>query len=84
MKLVTIIVTRSKSCHVKTLHTVLRLNVKCLERKIDNQIEYVNDDTLDKIEKIQSYMKSHDRIVFIDFGIHMDDESIIQLFERWY
>jgi hypothetical protein len=30
MKLVTILVTRSKSCHVKTLHTVLRLNVHCL------------------------------------------------------
>jgi hypothetical protein len=81
MKLVTILVTRSKSCHVKTLHTVLRLNVKCLEKNVDNKIDYVNDETLDKIEKIQSYMKSHDRIIFIDFGIHMDDESIKQLFE---
>lgn len=81
MKLVTILVTRSKACHVKTLHTILRINVKCLEKNVDNKIDYVNDETLEKIEKIQSYMKSHDRIIFIDFGIHMDDESIKQLFE---
>jgi len=48
---------------------------------MDNKIDYVNDETLEKIEKIQSYMKSHDRIIFIDFGIHMDDASINQLFE---
>ncbi len=81
MKLVTILVTRSKACHVKTLHTILRINVKCLEKNVDNKIDYVNDETLEKIEKVQSYMKSHDRIIFIDFGIHMDDASISQLFE---
>tara|TARA_R100000908_G_scaffold43192_1_gene20233 strand:- start:902 stop:1435 length:534 start_codon:yes stop_codon:yes gene_type:complete len=48
---------------------------------VDNKIDYVNDETLEKIEKVQSYMKSHDRIIFIDFGIHMDDASISQLFE---
>lgn len=81
MKLVTIIVTRSKACHVKTLHTVLRINVKCLEKGVNNQIMYVNDETFEKIETIQNCMKSFDRIIFVDYGINLDDESIKQLFE---
>ena len=82
MNLVTIITTRSKSCHVKTLHTVLRMNIKCLHNKINNQIVYVNDDPYEKAEVIQKYMSSCDRLVFIDFGISMDDDSITQCLEK--
>jgi hypothetical protein len=81
MNIVTILVTRSKSCHVKTLHTVLRINVQCLQKNINNQIAYVDDDTFLKAEMVQNYIKNNDRIIFIDFGIGMDDESIKQCFE---
>jgi hypothetical protein len=82
MNLVTILVTRSKSCHVKTLHTVLRINIKCLQSGINNQIVYVNDDPYEKAEVVQKYISSCDRIIFIDFGISMDDASIAQCFEK--
>lgn len=82
MKLVTILVTRSKSCHVKTLHAVLRLNIKCLQKKIDNQIMYVDDDPYKKAEIVERYMKTHDRIFFIDFGIGVDDASLDQVMEN--
>ncbi len=81
MNIVTILVTRSKSCHVKTLHTVLRINVQCLQKNINNQIVYVDDDPFLKAEMVQKYIKNNDRIIFIDFGIGMDDESIKQCFE---
>lgn len=81
MKLATIIVSRSKSCSVKTLHVVLKINIKCLQNNINNEITYVNDDPYDKAEIIQKYMKSHERIIFIDHGIGIDDESIQQLLE---
>ena len=68
MNIVTILVTRSKSCHVKTLHTVLRINVQCLQKNINNQIAYVDDDTFLKAEMVQHYIKNNDRIIFIDFG----------------
>src|SRR6056300_2028700 len=76
MKLVTILVTRSKACHIKTLHTVLRLNVKCIQKNISNEITYVDDDPFKKAEIIQKYAKSHDRIFFVDFGIGVDDDSV--------
>jgi len=82
MKLVTILVTRSKSCHVKTLHAVLRLNIRCLQKKIDNQIAYVDDDPYKKAEMVEKYMKTHDRIFFIDFGIGIDDASLDQVMEN--
>ena len=80
MKFATIIVTRSKSCHVKTLHGVLRLNMKCLQNNHDNEIVYVNDDPYEKAELIQTYMKKYERIIFIDFGIGIDEASIEQCF----
>ena len=82
MKLATILVTRSSSCHVKTLHSILKINMKCLRGGFDNQIVYVNDDPYDKADIVQKYMKTHERIVFIDFGINLDDESINQIFEK--
>ena len=78
MKCVTILVTRSKACHVKTLHAILRLNIKCLQKNVDNQIAYVNDDPYEKAEMVQQYMKSCDRIIFIDFGVGVDDASLDQ------
>ena len=82
MNLVTILVTRSKSCHVKTLHTVLRLNIKCIQKNINNEIAYVDDDPFKKAEIVQLYAKSHDRIFFVDFGIGVDDASIDQVLEK--
>ena len=82
MKLVTILVTRSKSCHVKTLHAVLRLNIRCLQKKIDNQIVYVDDDPYKKAEMVEKYMKIYDRIFFVDFGIGVDDASLDQVMEN--
>lgn len=82
MNIATIIVTRSKACSVKTLHTILRLNVECLQKNIKNEITYVDDDPFDKADIIQTYMKTHDRILFIDFGISMDQASIEQVFHK--
>lgn len=82
MNVATIIVTRSKSCSVKTLHTILKLNITCLENNFKNEITFVNDDPFEKAETIQSCMKKHDRIIFIDFGISIDQESIEQCFQK--
>ena len=79
MKICTIIVTRSKSCSVKTLHTVLKLNVRCIQNNVKNEIVYVNDDPFDKVDVINKCMKDSDRIFFIDYGISVDEESLDQV-----
>jgi hypothetical protein len=81
MKLVTLLVTRSKACHVKTLHTVMKLNLHCVRRGWANEIMFCNDDPFKKAEAVQKLLKLYDRIVFIDFGINLDEKSIEQVFE---
>lgn len=77
MKIATIIVTRSHACHVKTLHTILRFNIACIHNgNVQNEVVFVNDDPYEKSEKIHSFIKTHDRIFFVDFGISVDDESM--------
>ena len=76
MKLVTILVTRSKACHVKTLHSVLKLNMRCIQNDIKNEIVYIDDDPFKKAEMVQYCMKLYDRIFFIDFGVGVDDISL--------
>lgn len=82
MKLVTLLVTRSKSCSVKTLHTVLRINLTCMTKGINNEISYVDDDPFLKAEIIERFMKTHDRIIFVDFGVALDDDSVNECFEK--
>jgi hypothetical protein len=82
MKLNTIIAIRSKSCHVKTLHTMLRLNILCLERGVQHEISYVNDDVHAKNDIIKRKMKDCDKLFFIDFGIHVDEGSLLKIFEN--
>ena len=82
MNLITILVTRSKSCHVKTLHTILRVNMKCVQTNSKNEIVYVDDNPYQKAEIIQESLKRCDRLLFIDFGIGMDQGSIDQVFEK--
>ena len=67
MKLSTIIVKRSEAVHVKTLHTVLKLNLKCIQKgSVQNEVAYVNDDSHDKVAAIQSHLKRSDQILFIE------------------
>jgi hypothetical protein len=82
MKITTLIVTRSKSCSVKTLHTILRLNIQCVQNGAQNEIVYVNDDPFEKIDMIQKCLPNCDKLFFIDFGISVDEESIKQIFEN--
>jgi hypothetical protein len=76
MKIGSIIVTRSKSCHVKTLHSILKLNILCIQSGHKNDISFVNDDPYQKAEAIQNHMKTCDRILFVDFGIQIDEKSL--------
>jgi len=80
MKICTVVVTRSKSCAVKTLHTILKLNIHCIQNNVQNEIVYVNDDPFEKVETIQKCLSKCDRIFFIDFGVNVDEESIKQVF----
>lgn len=76
MQLTTVIVTRNKSATVKTMHTILKLNVKCMERGIHNQIIFVADEEEQRKAVWQKHVKLCDRVLWIDYGITFGDEAI--------
>ena len=71
MKVITIIVTRNKSCHVKTLHTLLILNMQMIQKQKQNTLAFVEDDPFKISSLITSSLANYDRILFIDYGVGM-------------
>ena len=56
--------------------------VGCLQYGNHNEVVFVNDDPFDKAEMIGMYMKTHDRVLFVDFGIQIDDLSLQKCFDK--
>lgn len=79
MQLTTIVVTRNKSASVKTLHTLLKLNIVCLEKGVHNRIIFTNDDFPTRRTNLQKNLKTTDRLLWIDYGIHIDEDSLRQV-----
>lgn len=83
MKLSTIVVTRNKSIHVRSLHTLMRLNIICMENNIQQEISFVKDDAFEKRDIILKKLKSGtDKILFIDYSIQIDEVSISKMFAK--
>ena len=84
MKLSTIVVTRNKSVHVRTLHTLMRLNITCMENSIHQDISFVKDDPFEKRDLILKKLKTgdSDKILFIEYSIQVDEKSISKIFQN--
>ena len=80
---VTILVTRNKSVHVRTLHTALYMNVQYIQAGIEHEICFVNDDPFEKSDMILKKLKTSDRLVFIDYSVNIDQISVQKLIEKF-
>ena len=82
MQITTVIVTRNKSASVKTLHTLLKLNIICLENNVHNKIMFTNDDFSSRKATLQKNLKTTDRLLWIDYGVAVDEVSLRQVVAR--
>ena len=48
-------------------------------KDVQNELIFVKDDPFEKSDIIHTRLKSHDRIFFIDFGVHVDEESLCKV-----
>ena len=79
-KIYTILVTRNKSCHVRTMHTILIMNQLCTSRGIIQDIRFTNDDRFvitDTITNIMKDSSGNDRIMFFDYGVSVINHDTI-------
>ena len=83
MRVATILVTRNKSITVKTLHTLLKLNICCLQTNNQLDISFVNDNPFEISKSISKYLKNFDRVFFIDYSAYVDDETIKKVFSKF-
>lgn len=75
--------TKNQSVSVKTLHTILKLNVVCLTKKHNNNIVFVNDTPSEKHDTILKNMKKCDRLLFIEYSVSMDEASLHAVVDDW-
>jgi len=80
MHVVTCIVTRNAAISVKTLHTLLNINKIS---GVTNEFVFINDDLFERQALLLKKLKHSDRIVWIDYSIHVDNPSLVKLFEKF-
>ena len=83
MKLALVIVTRNKSVSVKTLHTILRFNVKSLQKQHQVSILYTDDNATEKSKNLAKAFKSSDRVIYVGYSASVDNDSIEKLLEPY-
>jgi len=79
MQLTTVIVTRNVSVSVKTLHTLLKLNILCIQKNIANEIVFIKDDAFEKHDLLVKKLKHCERILWIEYGLFVDEETLTRL-----
>ena len=70
-------VSRNKSVYVTCLHMLLQLAVKCIQSGHQINIQFVNDTS-----QLPKLMKTHERILWVDYGASLDVESFDKIFEK--
>ena len=82
MKLSIIIVTRNSSIAVRTLHNLLNINGFSFTTENNTlELTYVNDDPFEKTKILTKKLKTSDKILFIEYGVSMDINSIKEIFK---
>ena len=83
MHIVTVIVTRNAAITVKTLHSLLNINRICIQNKHTYELVYVNDDLFERQSVFFKKAKYCDRLVWINYSVHIDTPSIEKLLEKF-
>ena len=78
-----VLTTKNKSVYVKTLHTLLGIESICSQTGLPLDITFVNEDTCNKIEMMKKIAKTADRLVWLDYGISIDRDSIPEIVRKF-
>lgn len=67
-------ITKNKAIHTTTLHSAMNLHMICMSKEMNLEIHFLTDrSTLHKI------MKTCDRLLFLDYGVSVDVQTIERL-----
>jgi len=83
MHIVVVVVIRSVSIAVKTLHTLLNVNRLVSQKQYTCEIVYVNDDLFERQAVLLKKAKHCDRLVWINYSVHIDLNSVEKLLDKF-
>ena len=72
-------VTRNKSLYVKTLHVLMAIQSLCTQQNIPFDITFCDDADATKMDMLKKKMKSCERLVWMEYGLSLDRESVVSL-----
>ena len=72
-----VIVSKNKSIYVKTLHTILAMEGMCSHIGLQLDLTFTPDDSNSKMELIKKKMKVADRLLWIEYGVSVDKETLV-------
>jgi hypothetical protein len=70
-------VSKNKSIYVKTLHSILGIEALCHQVGLQLDITFINDDPNAKMDLLKKKLKSADRIFWVEYGVSVNKESLI-------
>lgn len=76
MKLCVFVVTKNASIAVRTMHNLLNLNMACMQNNIQIELNFVSENPFEYMQLLMKKLKTSDRILFIDYAVSLDVESI--------
>ena len=83
MHVIAIVVTRSVSIAVKTLHSLLNLNRLCALKQLTLEIAFVNDDAFERKDIMLKKANSCDRLIWINYSVHVDSDSMEKMLDKF-
>ena len=78
-----VLTTKNKSIYVKTLHCILGLESACNHTGLKLDITFVTDDPIDKMNILKRKIKQGDRLLWIDYGVSVNRDSIINFLLKY-
>lgn len=83
MHIVALVVTRNVSVSIKSLHSLLNLSKCAIQMNNTLDINFVKDDVDAKNSFLAKSLKKCDRLIWIDYGIYVDDKSLVCMSEKF-
>lgn len=68
------LVTKNKALNTTTVHSAMNLNMMCMSKGISLEVNFVTDRS-----SIQKFIKSGDRLLWLDYGVSIDVDTLKRL-----
>ena len=79
MNIHVIVITRNKAFAVRTLHTIMNVNMTCMKYGLSVEFSFINDDPSEISKCITHALKKTGKIFFIDYGTAVSADSLTPL-----